>query len=121
LNAVFLKFSWSDEYEADQVGVRMAKEAGYDPMAMAEFFELLRRQEEDDPSGLEQFYSSHPAPADRAARLRDEAARLGPVDRPREIGDFDAIRASLRRLPTASQRTVRPRDSADARQGERDR
>jgi predicted Zn-dependent protease len=42
LNAVFLKFSRDDEYEADATGAQIMALAGYDPNAMATFFEQLR-------------------------------------------------------------------------------
>src|SRR6185503_9856324 len=38
LNAVFMKFSRNDEHEADLLGIRTMKKAGYDPAAMASFF-----------------------------------------------------------------------------------
>jgi Zn-dependent protease with chaperone function len=114
LNAVFLKFSRNAEYEADLVGVRMLRQARYEPRAMADFFELLRQQQQRDPGKLEQFFSSHPAPADRAARLEAEAARLGPVGRPREVGGFAAMRSALRGLPSDARRTARYREPAPA-------
>ncbi len=99
LNAVFLKFSRNDEYEADLLGVRILRRAGYDPGAMVSFFELLNRERSRQPSKLEQFFSSHPAPADRATRLRAEADRLGRVDRPKEVGGFSGIREALHDRP----------------------
>ncbi len=95
LNAVFLKFSRNDEYEADLLGVRMLSRAGYDPNAMVSFFELLNRERKREPSKLEQFFSSHPAPADRATRLRAEADRLGPADRPKEVGGYAGVKEAL--------------------------
>jgi Zn-dependent protease with chaperone function len=77
LNAVFMKFSRNDESEADLLGIRTMKKAGYDPAAMATFFELLKEQEARSPGKLDQFFASHPAPADRATRMRAEAERLG--------------------------------------------
>ncbi|MFI4942048.1 MAG: M48 family metallopeptidase [Burkholderiales bacterium] len=77
LNAVFMKFSRNDEQEADLLGIRTMKKAGYDPAAMASFFDLLKQQEARDPGRVQQFFSSHPAPADRATRMRAEAERLG--------------------------------------------
>jgi hypothetical protein len=65
LNAAFLKFSRSDEYEADALGAELMSKAGYDPTAMATMFALLRAEQGRDPGKLDRFFSSHPAPADR--------------------------------------------------------
>ncbi len=109
LNAVFLKFSRNAEYEADLVGARILHRSGYDPATMADFFDLLREQRDRDPGRLEQFFSSHPAPADRASRLRAEADRLGPVGARHEVGGFVAIQDELRDRPAPTRRTGRLR------------
>lgn len=115
LNAVFLKFSRDDEYQADELGASIMARAGYDPLAMASLFELLRSQQARDPGKLEQFFSSHPPSADREARIREDARSLGTV-RPREVGGFQQMRAALLRLPPASSRQAalraEPRDQA---------
>jgi Zn-dependent protease with chaperone function len=100
LNAVFLKFSRDDEYEADQVGVDIMAKAGYDPRAMATFFAQLRQVQGRDPSKLEQFFSSHPAPANREDRIRQLAANTGGgARRTQIIGGFATVQSSLARLP----------------------
>jgi hypothetical protein len=115
LNAAFLRFSRSDEQEADLAGIRMMKRAGYDPGAMASFFELLKQQESRDPSRLEQFFSSHPAPADRAARMQAEAERLGRVERVRASTDYGTMQGRFQRRPFSQQRTVRIEERGDRR------
>jgi Zn-dependent protease with chaperone function len=113
LNAAFLKFGRDDEYEADQLGAEIMAGAGYDPVAMANFFELLRSQQGRDPGKLEQFFSDHPPSADREARIRDQAGSLRLV-RSRDVGGFDRLRADLRRLSPPSspiaQRWEEPRN-----------
>jgi Zn-dependent protease with chaperone function len=101
LNAAFLKFSRDDEYQADQLGAEIMAGAGYNPMAMANFFELLRNQQVRDPGKLERFFSSHPPSADREARIRSQAGGLR-LGRTRDVGGFDRMRADLRRLSPAS-------------------
>jgi Zn-dependent protease with chaperone function len=100
LNAVFLKFSRDDEYEADEVGAEILARAGYDPTAMATLFELLQAEQGRNPSKLEQFFSSHPPPAGRGARIRQQAATLG-SGRTQVLGGFATIKATLRGLPAA--------------------
>lgn len=101
LNATFMKFSRTAEEQADVVGAQMLAKVGYDPMSMADFFEKLREQSGKDPSKLEQFFSSHPAPANRAQRIRKEIELLDPVRPVAPVGDFFRIRSRLLRLPKA--------------------
>src|SRR5437667_232143 len=79
LNALFLKFSRDDEYQADTVGAQIMARAGYDPRSMADFFQVLRNQQKSDPGRLATFFSDHPAAADRETRIRPEAQRNGGV------------------------------------------
>ena len=101
LNTVFLKFSRKDELEADATGAEMMARAGYDPLAMATMFEMLRAQQGRDPSKLEQFFSDHPATADREARIRQLAASL-PKARVAPVGNLATIQASLGQASPAS-------------------
>jgi len=79
----------------------MLAKAGYDPMAMARMFETLREQSGRDPSKLEQFFSSHPAPADRAQRIQKETDLIGGYNRLNPVGNFAQIQAKLQRMPKA--------------------
>jgi hypothetical protein len=105
LNTLFLKFSRDDEYEADQVGAEIMSRAGYDPNAMANFFELLRAEQGRNPSKVEQFFSDHPSTSDRETRIRQLAKSLG-TGRTQVIGGFDNVRASLRGQSTGQQQVV---------------
>lgn len=100
LNTVFLKFSRSAEEQADVLGAQILVKAGYDPMAMADFFETLR-ESSGDPGTVEQFFSSHPAPANRASRIQEESRQLGPVRKVAPVGDFRRIQSTLSRMPAA--------------------
>jgi predicted Zn-dependent protease len=100
VNALFMKFSRDAENEADRVGLQMLARAGYDPMAMASFFELLQAQQRRNPSSVEQFFSSHPSPANRAAKVRAEAQGLG-RGRGTRVGNLQAVQARLDRQPAA--------------------
>ncbi len=109
LNAVFLKFSRDAEYQADQVGAQIMAGAGYNPVAMASFFELLRGEQGRDPGKVERFFSSHPPPADREARIREQARSLR-LAGAKDVGGFDRMRADLRRLSPASSRAAQLAD-----------
>lgn len=103
LSALFMKFSRDAENEADRVGAQMMARAGYDPMAMASFFDLLQAQRGRDPSAVAQFFSSHPAPANRSANIRAYASQMGRGNG-RRVGNLAAVQARLDRMPGASRR-----------------
>ncbi len=98
LNATFLKFSRDAERQADLLGAQILAKAGYDPMAMADFFEQLREMQGRDPSGLEKFFSSHPAPADRSQHVQREVQMLKVNPKP-PSGDFKRMQSILKRMP----------------------
>jgi hypothetical protein len=75
LGSVFMKYSRDAESEADLVGAKIMYEAGYDPMAMADFFTKLEK--EGGPGGP-QFLSDHPNPGNRAAAVKMAIAELPP-------------------------------------------
>ena len=101
LNTVFLKFGRKAEEQADIVGAQTLAKAGYDPVAMADFFETLRELSGGDPSKFETFFSSHPAPGNRARRIEEEVQLLGAIRKTPPVGNFSRIKARLDRLPDA--------------------
>lgn len=110
LNVAFLKFGRDDEYQADRLGAEIMAGAGYNPVAMANFFELLRAEQGRNPRKLETFLSSHPASADREARIRTQATGLR-IAQSREVGGFAGLKANLKRLKAAP---TAPRQNAVA-------
>lgn len=72
LNSVFLKFSRTAETQADVAGMQLMARSGYDPNGMISFFHTLQRQGRSGP----EFLSDHPNPANRIARLQQEAQML---------------------------------------------
>jgi beta-barrel assembly-enhancing protease len=96
-----LKFSRDDEREADRVGARIMRQAGWDSREMIAFMEILRRQQGRDPNSVEVFLSSHPAPAERAARLRSELGNRSGGRRDSE--QFQQVRTRLSRMSPARQ------------------
>ena len=95
-NLWFLKFSRDDEAEADRVGLRILRRAGWDGRGMIELFEVLKREQGRNPAAVEVFLSSHPAPQDRLKALGAEASRArGGV---RNTPKFQAIKARLLKM-----------------------
>jgi hypothetical protein len=101
LNAVFLKFSRSAEEQADIVGAQTLVKAGYDPLAMADFFEMMRKESGGDPGKFEQFFSTHPAPGNRALRIEEETRLLGDPNPVTPVGGLKRVQRELGRLPEA--------------------
>jgi predicted Zn-dependent protease len=103
LNALMMKFSRDAENEADRVGAQTMARAGYDPMAMATFFDLLQQQRGRNPNAVAQFFSSHPSPANRSANIRRIAQTTG-RGRTARVGNLRAVQARLDRYPDAPRR-----------------
>ena len=100
LNALFLKFSRTDEEQADVVGAQAMARAGYDPQDMVDFFELLNSKQAREPSKVEQFFSSHPAPEGRATRIRNEM-KLLTVRETSPVGNLRRTQTALAAMPAA--------------------
>lgn len=94
-NGIFLKFSRDDEREADAVGLQLLRRAGWDGRGMVELFEILQREANRNPGSVEVFFSSHPPPQDRIARLKVEAGRGGGT---RDTPQFRAIKTRLQKM-----------------------
>ncbi len=93
-NGVFMKFSRDDERDADRVGLQLMRRAGWDGRGMVELFEILQREATRNPGSVEVFFSSHPAPQDRIARLQESVGRGGTRDTPQ----FRTIKTRLQRM-----------------------
>lgn len=99
-NSFMLKFSRDDEREADRQAVLIMKRAGYDARGLVEFMEVLAAQQRRNPGAVEQFLSTHPAPASRVSGLRSEVAKVRKGGT-RDTQEFQRIKARLRELPPA--------------------
>ena len=86
--SVFLKYSRDAESEADRVGAKIMYEAGYDPRAMAQFFEKL---EGEAGNGGPQFLSDHPNPGNRAEAVMQEISALPPKNFVKNTPEFQRI------------------------------
>ena len=92
-----LKFSRDDERDADRAALEILRRAGWDPRGLAEFMDVIRREQGRDPGAVEVFLSSHPAPGERATLVRRSiGTRAGGR---RDSAGFRAARARALRLP----------------------
>jgi predicted Zn-dependent protease len=72
----FLKFSRGAEYEADTLGVQYLWASGYDPHALASFFEKLQAQEKKKPGTIVRIFSTHPMVGDRIDKVNSLISRF---------------------------------------------
>src|SRR6185437_6940164 len=91
-----INFSRDKEAEADRVGIGYLVAAGYNPSAMADFFETTSRS-----IGLQMAYAppmlvNHPMFPDRIAEARARAAQLGGQVKVKESQRYELIRERLR-------------------------
>jgi len=96
---LLLRYSRSDETQADVLGTQALYDAGYDPRAMAQFFERL--QAETKGKNPPQFLSDHPNPGNRVDRVDEEVDKLGgvPQNAKRDSAEFEAIKREVLALP----------------------
>src|SRR5712692_6966628 len=97
IGAYFLKYSREYETEADLLGARIMANAGYDPRDLARMFQKIEAQ----GGGGGGFLSDHPSPANRYARINQEAQYLRVQERTRDNREFLAIKERLRGYPRA--------------------
>ncbi len=76
-----INFTRSNEYEADRVGIDSLAAAGFDPMAMASFFEVLSRSTRPVEFRVPEFLRTHPVGAARVSEARGRARSYPKVDR----------------------------------------
>jgi Zn-dependent protease with chaperone function len=86
-----LKFGRAQETEADVTGLELLNKAKIDPQGMITFFQRL--SEKDD--GRVELLSTHPMSAARAARLKDELAKLPKRTAEPFTFEWTAVRRSL--------------------------
>jgi hypothetical protein len=102
---VLLRYSRAAETQADVVGTQVLYDAGYDPRALAQFFEKI----EADTRGQNppEFFSDHPNPEHRVERVEQEIDKLGglPTSMKRDSLEFEAIKREVLALPVVKRET----------------
>jgi len=96
----FLKFTRSEEKEADYLGLQYMYATGYDPQAFTQMFEKILSQEKKQPGTVAKAFETHPPTPDRIAATEKEIANLLP-SKPEYVVDtseFDKVKARLAML-----------------------
>ncbi|HEX2200179.1 MAG TPA: M48 family metalloprotease [Burkholderiales bacterium] len=68
-----MRYGRDDELESDALGIRIMAEAGYDPRAMLAVMRTLAKA--SGGSRQPEFFSTHPHPENREARILEEIAK----------------------------------------------
>ncbi len=102
-----INFTRDQEYEADRVGMGYLAHAGFDPLGMPNFFEVLSRTYGYGESNVPRMLIDHPVTSDRIAEARSRAAQM---ERPKHIEDsvsFGLIKERLRVLTATDEFDLR--------------
>jgi Zn-dependent protease with chaperone function len=102
---VLLRYSRTAESQADVMGTQVLYDSGYDPRAMAQFFEKLEAQTKG--KNPPEFLSDHPSPERRVERVDEEIDKLGsvPPNARRDSAEFEAIKREVLALPVVKKVT----------------
>jgi Zn-dependent protease with chaperone function len=112
VNSILLKNSRSAESQADEVGTYILYQAGYDPHAMAQFFEIVEKKY---PQKTIQFFADHPVPENRIKAVDSEISLLGPAKEWKtDSPEFEATKERLLSLPAPPTATPAPPASASS-------
>ena len=83
-----MKYSRQDEAQADAVGAIIMYKAGYNPVELANFFEILNKQGGNPP----QFLSDHPNPGNRTAAIAREIRNWPPKNYLGDSASFQDVK-----------------------------
>jgi len=95
-NSILLKFSRSDESDADALGARIMAHAGYNPLAMAQLFEKL---EESGGPRAPEFLSDHPSTGHRLRDVQAVIETMPPRSYTFSTGQFSGVKRAVAQLP----------------------
>lgn len=104
--SVLLHNSRGAETQADVMGTQVLYDSGYDPRAMAAFFENLNASTTGGKAPPE-FFSDHPNPDHRIERVEAEIRKMGgaPPDAQKDSPEFEAIKREVMALPPPPPKT----------------
>ena len=99
-SSLLLRYSRGAETQADVMGTQVLYDSGYDPRAMAAFFENLNASEAAGKAPPE-FFSDHPNPDHRIERVDEEIKKMGgaPVGAQKDSMEFQEIKREVMALP----------------------
>lgn len=108
-----LNFTRANEEEADRIGIKTLAGAGYDPHAMAVFFDKMRRLSHSLPDAIPEYLSTHPV---SNSRITDSMIRADQYPGPfnADTLNFQLAKARLQALQTTPRTLIALYEKADA-------
>jgi beta-barrel assembly-enhancing protease len=96
----FLKFTRTDEAEADYLGLQYMYKAGYDPNAFVSFFEKVQADEKKQPGTIPKIFSTHPPTPERIVAAQNEIAKILPARDEYIVttSEFDTVKRRLQMI-----------------------
>jgi predicted Zn-dependent protease len=95
-----INYTRENEYEADRVGIGLLASAGYDPDAMAAFFDTMGRRTQLGPDYVPELLRTHPVTSARIAEARGRANQLPDAEARPDSLSYALIRERIRVLGT---------------------
>ncbi|MFA5590426.1 MAG: M48 family metalloprotease [Lysobacteraceae bacterium] len=86
-----INYTRSNEHEADRLGIQTLARAGYEPVAMADFFARMERQMRGNTGGaqLPEYLRSHPVTTTRISEAKARAEQIGSTCSPLQDSSED--------------------------------
>jgi beta-barrel assembly-enhancing protease len=91
-------YSRDQESDADAEGVRILHEAGIDPIALADFFEIMNDKGHDELSQLVSWISTHPDHKTRIRNIKQHVSALTPRKYEPFALDWDNVLQRVQRM-----------------------
>jgi hypothetical protein len=106
--SVLVKYTRNSETQADILGTQILYDSGYDPRAMAQFFENAQNDTKKK-SRVAALFADHPIPERRIERVDEEIDKMGgPLkDSKTDSPEFREIRRYILSLPIAPEKILR--------------
>lgn len=71
-----INYTRANEHEADRVGIQILARAGFEPVAMADFFSRMQRATRSQGDAVPDFLRTHPVTTTRISEAKDRAREL---------------------------------------------
>lgn len=108
VGSVLVRYSRTSETQADILGTQILYDSGYDPRAMAQFFENAQNDAKKK-SRVAALFADHPIPERRIERVDEEIDKMGGSlkDSKTDSPEFREIRRYILSLPIVPEKILR--------------